>query len=744
MKWLAPIICVSLGLAAGYALSEAALVDSFPRHTARPVATAPEDPVPVEPGGARPQGPTLVGSEVTSEARSSGASGAQVALTDLPGRLERALAELPTRAVGEIAGVIRVQALDEAEQPVAGVEVALRPVGLPNGVEPIDLVQNDLEEYVRRRVDEQRYLSAIRRSGATDANGTLEFGDVVSGCYRVEPGGDGFQFQVDVEGQNNSVVVPGNSVTIRVSPASTLPVLVLLPDGTPALNATIEVRDTTGSQRRLAWSQGQPNLRLQPGRYQVSAELNELFEAEPQEVVVSSTEPTPRLLIRLQPSRRLLIEVVADGVVDGVPVALFWREADGEVDTNLLAADSYEQQLSFKQGKVQHSVPDLVPGPYWVGASYHEERVDVATRIELGTEAQTVHLTLPPLGSQEQLRFVVLAADGTRPEDVMIQLLVGEQNLHGGVRQFREADGTIVLLPGPEVARQRASQDGKLRARVVVSDLGSRTVPVEVGETVVRFAAAGRLEVEVLGATRDGWDSIYLTLRPVGDSEPQGGTSFSRSSEPSDTNPKFTATAEAGEYWLEGQLSEVISLPRERVRLAPGSQTMTVQLPATHRLVVEIPEGTESGSTVLMSTRHQVSGLSPTHVDGRAATFDGVPAGDYYLMVGEQFMRLRVTGAQQTPFVALRLNALEVAMDEELTELHGLRSGDLIVAVAGKSFEGAEEVQLAFASFTDGEGFELEVLRAGQRVPIALDPEQSQDLERHFNFGRVTLLPAQQ
>lgn len=735
LRNLTPFVVLLLGLLAGYLLSERVLVDPVriqPSGSARPNRYETADPA-THPG--------------VAPASSKGGTAAKASTESVrESELARALAAIPVRAEADASGTISVRALDSTESPVANIQVTLRPVGLPPGAQPIDLVENDLEEYVRRRVDEQRYHDALRQSQVTGVDGLCTFSGVADGVYRVVPEGSGYQFDVRVDQSSGRLATPGCSVTIQVVPASELRVAVSLPDGTPSLNATIEVRSGT-RQQNMTWTQANPTLQIQPGRYELVARLGDRYESEPQTVSVDADRAPPTVALQLRPARVLKIEVDSSEAPNGLSVTIVWREAEGELDPFLLATDAYRAELSMQRGVATHLVRDLVPGTYWVGACYNPGRVDVSAVVELGSELQTLRLSLPPVSTQEQLRFVVLDSNGLPLENVEVTLRLGEYD-HQRCRQFRDSSGAIVVIANPDVQRYRASGDARpLQAMVEVPSLGTRVVDVTSAETVVRFGPQGRLEVEVLGIDRTDWDSIHLYLRAVSDVNEPNSSYLSALPENAVTTsgtPRFVATAEAGDYNLEGQLSQLHRMTPQRVRLGAGTQTLVVSMPATHRFVLQLPPGTEEHSVYLMSV-DQSGASGPTRVEGQLAIFENVPAGEYFVSVNEEFMRLRVDGAQQAAFVPLQLNALEVAIvDADLADIYGLRDGDLIVAVAGQAFEGSEQVQLAFARFGGGEPIELELLRSGERIPLILDAEQTQTLEQKFSSGQLTLLPATQ
>ncbi|MGE3164506.1 MAG: hypothetical protein AB7O52_06355 [Planctomycetota bacterium] len=737
MKVLGPLLFLAVGLVAGYLFSEFALIDE-----PAPIARVLHPEGTPDSSTAQPATPPPA-RDVTDPALDP-ASPAEGSPTSPAGnrmeRLRLAVAEIPARESLRGDGVVRATVLDELGRPVSGVRVTLRPLGLSSSVQPIDRIEIDLEEYIRERIDEQRYRCGSRQVEITDALGQCVFEGLAGEQFRVEAEAPGVTFDRDEPG----VVVPGRDIVLRAHAGQRVQVLVRDRDGVPLNRAHITVSGSRGGTSHT-WTPTSPAMTLALGRYELEARTESGLASERTVVVVGDNTPDP-IALTLLPKPELLVEVEAENTASQLLVHLYWREADATiVDVERLVADGWQRLVPVSGGRGSSTVSGLVPGTYCVAAGYTEDRLLASSVVTLVEGRTVARLMLPPVESVGALRFFVFHADGSLAEDAHVELSAEGGSFGGPTRQFRDADGAVVVVPPRALAALLPPNPSRpLAALVRVPGVRGRRLTVTASETTVHLGAPARLEVEVLGITSKERSQVRLSLIPIG----VGATD--RAASPLRVDPeagegrrdaptRLVASTEAGDYVLQGSIGMGAIEPRP-VRLEPGTQSLVLERPASHRLVLNV--STEADSATLHArNREFVTGV--IH-DGRVI-FESVPSGEYFVEIDGDFMRFQVGRELQVDFQPMTLNALEfVILDPILTDVHGLHDGDLIIAVAGETFSNPEEAEHVFSTLLASQTMtiDLEVLRAGNRVKVDLNEAQLQDFRNGLE-KRATVLPAQ-
>ncbi|MEM7261878.1 MAG: hypothetical protein AAF488_07775 [Planctomycetota bacterium] len=644
-----------------------------------------------------------------------------VALTSLEGRLQRVLGAIPEMnfdaAVGSISGV----AFDRDGEPLRGLTVSIEAVGAPAGWQFVDLVKDDFETYVRKRVAQHRFARALYRRATTGEEGRFTFDNLAGALYRVSCEGRDGQFDIRVEGRDVQVASPGRWVDIRETGSVELTLDVRLPDGTPAETASIGLQSGSSGWTRT-WTAELPTVAAPPGSVTISASVEGYGSRTiPPVALAPGSAAGPIRIELLRASTLSLVADLPEGVSRGEVHFYVAYGLSGEPpEPNELVRRGLKFAVNkWSANRVPQTEPrSVVPGHYWIGAGYTEGEIAIVTAVEVGERPTVATVTLPALDASRSVRVVLLDPNGQSCRKASVDLEV--EGMHDLPDPVREKDGGWVF---PLSERLAECVDQGLVFAVASSDeFGSVRVKIHAQEETLQLSPAARVAVELVGRI-DGRDyHIELT----GESGQDGSIYFEGSDDGMSaalarlSGGSSRTAFQPGIYDLE--VSEEYSvIHRETVRLVAGDQDLRVHLPPRNTVRIRFPEAVEDHAMLNGATGER--SVDAEVVDG-VAVFEGVLDGRYLLYCSAGMMNVEVNGDADLVFEPLIPNAFEVTQvefegDGEPPEwLADFQVGDFVVALDDKRFEGMDELNKIGRELGLRSEVELTVVRGSQEFTV--------------------------
>lgn len=643
-----------------------------------------------------------------------------VVIADSPqGRVIDAVAKLPAPDLGSRGPDITATVVSEDGSPFAGLQVRLRPTGVAADSREIEITEDTLDEYIRRRVSRHRYYEALEQSAVSDEAGRVRFAAPYRNGYRIETNAAklGVVTETTVDGQSaRGGVFPGQEIVVTVIRRPQLRVTVELPDGSTPEKATL--RDDEWDTYR--WTRAEGTIGLRPSSSTLQATT---ADGERSAAVPVPADPRQGVVLKVLPKRELAVTVAVPGdvAIKSLNVYLLAANAGSEPNTEELVGLGTVARASGSTSSC--TFQDLSPGPYWVGAGVLAGHVDVAQAVVVEEGTQSVTLRLPSSSAAGAFSAIAYDITGALVGDVRWRLYAdGDRHVDittavgkDGWTSFVSAENLDEWIDDPARAlflEARSRSNGVLR------------VPVNSRRVIAQFAAQGKLIAHVVG----GEDlKVALVLRDrnghrVHESAQKDGRHFS---------------AAVGAYDLIASV-DGDEIFREKVEVLPGSTAHTVRLPRLHQLSI-----TGISGSYLMLFNHEGTGQRHASIEDGVASFAGLPPGRYTAMTDETLMEIEVAGDRSTTFEPVSMNALRFIIPEG-TEIPGmvLKDGDFVIGADGNKFEGASSMQLVFAPLQEGAPIEFIVIREGKEIVVPLNETQSQQLLQKTMSEELRAVPA--
>lgn len=641
------------------------------------------------------------------------------------------LAALPAAESPRGGGVITGRVVTPEGQPVPGARIAAERVRTDSVPDPqaADRARPMLEERLRRAIEGLQQAEADRREAVTDTEGRFRVEGLLdsnyeatasAGGYRIEPAGNG------------TMVRPGDRIDFIGRRVVPIDVTVLLPDGTPAPMATVRFKRGLEDSARI-WRPEHPRLECEPGRWIITAVADaDTKPGTPIEAELSLGDPNPPLVLRLEEQGGMRLSVVFPpafpfrAVVAATQVIDPTRPPPLPIDVlNVpLVSSGLEKEESWEPTWT------LAPGAYFLVVGT-EDRSEVlaTTTVDVGTRLVPVEITLPEALATRAFRIKVLGPDGLPRLDASVS---GEWLPYS--RNQRPNDNGIVTLPRPS-GEIDASADPRTWLNVYVPHLGEKRILVDAltaADLTVAFAEAALLEVTIEGAgVPSNPFETRVELRP----EPLSGGVEHQS--PMDVIVDRHGRAVLGP--LQPCPSEIVvgvrqtpvsigkTVIRESRVLTPGTNKVSLALPARHTVTVIAPIAFRRGDVILATREGEVSGWSDEGVDmgpGRFL-FEHVPPGTYRLIHAPTgFVReIGVSASMMVEFSLPAPRHLAAVIDDPqgLLSAIGFLDRDLVVAVDGRGFSSREELSSLVLAGTGAAEVVFTIERAGERLSLPLE-----------------------
>ncbi len=659
-------------------------------------------------------------------------------------------------------GVISGTVVDADGNPFSGVIVRATPgrewepaeqgdAGVPKDPSLDDNLRDAAQRFTRER--------AGRRETKSGAAGEYRIEGLAKGRYAVAAFAPGFVLKTRNGGAND--IEPGATVNFRALPLTEIPAEVLLPDGSRATRATIQVE--TGQRDEgatmLIWTRGAAHVRLADGAYHVRAIIGEKLLAAngvaqelaspKQDVNVTRGTPNEPLTFKLEVRRGIRGRVVIpdDEKIDSIPIRVAQMPARGEIDPTALTRGNPKTWIGGWSPRFE--VLDLAPGRWaigitrgWEGALAAQAIVDVGDRIE------NVVLEMKPLATKESFLAHVRDAKGQPVRGVQFMLRT-ESNidwLSDGSAVVEQKPGDYAISPADPLAKQMAGGEGADAATAISliarsEELGSLEMNIAPAQRELTFSFAEPAWLELLisnyaGSGLEGQLQISLAQERRGNTSFFDGGGNSREVNPDGTiklGPLApgrkslvvnVVTGGNGRYTMNG------ALLTQPVDLVAGTNRLTIALPATYPLVVKFAPGAANNGNV--SIRSATGESRWARVENDAARFEHVAAGDYTVQVNSPNaglngqMRVRVPAQSEVTFTPDVQNALRVRITDQNGVLarRGLADGDVVIGIDGVEFTDEASMRANYYGAFDRDKLRAIVLRGGKRIEIELSGKE--------------------
>lgn len=679
-------------------------------------------------------------------------------LATLANELGAEFAREPRRAAEESAGETfavegRIATVDGL--PVAGAEVRTIPAGLRFASWEAEFLERPADGRPEERSLDHALRAAARRhaeirrdlrSGKSDAQGRFRIEGVRVG---IEHSLEAFCAGYEIQGTDGTPFVgiqPGQSVQLLAKPLVRLPLRVEEGDGTSLEAAIVQVENNGhGWTMPRAWHRAEGAIYLSPGSYRLSAtHLPARGLATKQlSIEVDAAAVPQELRLRFEVLARLEIRVggqlLAGPERRGLQVRVAAHENGRAPDREQMRWSGRFAEPSGKELPALFVARDLPPGPHSVAVLLGEERVLALRTIEIGAGSNTLELELEETSGDRIVEVEVADPQGRGIPD--LQLIV-----HREAEDDVESDGVAIVPADDEGARWRIIHEAarlttgvtwRLRATSprhgqILREYDPRTA----GKVELRFAEGARLEVVVPNA-RGALVAVEAAEELA-------------QSELDESGRALLGPFAPGRYYVRldqrFQGWSTLSVLRREIELAPGSNRLELALPPLYTVRVSAPGSADRGGRVTLryqslEGRDERAGFG---LENEQAELANLPAGSYELLLRlskesePRRAEFSLPGASEV--VLAEPSASSAATGVALPELaagslavrFGLRSGDVLVGIAGRKLEDPRTgwaILLAAPHLLEGESFAVEISRAGQRLELNLPRELFLDPE---------------
>lgn len=624
MKIALPIVCLLIGLGAGYLLFH------------EDAGTQADGPLTGDPDTQRPADPAALTSGTTLKGRA--------AADPIASALQAV--RMPEREVGT--GVIHGRVTDRTGQPVAGVHITLSAIagtGRYAWLRPDPRQDPDaaLLQQVRQLVDQHRWGRAYRQVTTTDDEGRYRFEGVTQRRHTIHAHLEGWQCYPTDRSQMQGVF-PDVTVDLTAVAMARLRLEVSGPGAPTSLY--VELR-RGGSSSGQYWAAAQPILDVQPGTWDVwvrggaegmrAGPYPVTLEAGVVETLVVELEPKPvlRLHLKYAPDEVMPLYTYimprppGDMPTDAVLRARGKQDMRHWLHTSMLSPTAREHVQTFD---------DLGEGTYVVGVArdrstpiVHIEEIAVRA----GVQDHTVEI--PPLDPADYVIVGAYGPDGAlvqRPQFVTGYRSSGGSS-SGGSQVALRSDGRYVVMH--HVHRgATVGADATYFIEVRAPDLGTQRieyVPGRARELRVDFGSPATVTVEVKGAQGTPYEGrLGVTFHPESKQQPGLGSGTKADKE----GRLVVRGLQPGEYLLrltlQGSDRRSHAVAETPYTVKAGEQATSIGLPPLYTLTARGGAGrvslSSSGRSDLRIHQSQTA-----DADG-AAVFDGLPAGTYRLRSG--------------------------------------------------------------------------------------------------------------
>lgn len=755
---LAGLACGALGFLLGQAFAPAA---GSARHVSLaagpgdggPRSAQSERPLELEPGGASP----------SSASRRASADAERFA----PSRaaVDRAVADVdaPDIVAASGSGSITGRVVDRAGAAIPGAVVRVdrdadgARLSDPSEIGRAENELPDLEAYLRERAEDWAELRSRRQVTATDGTGAFALeGLDTDATYRVRASAEGYTLMA--LGRTRGVEC-GASIDFVAEPIHVVRVDLRGPGGEPLTEGAVQVR-RGGRDESFAWSPDNAELRLSPGPcilrgygrvFADAASVDddvdaELASEEHALMISAAAEATVQeVVLEVRPRLGIRGRTVGGGETAGNMTIRFRSLLDGEVpDLEMLAT---LEPRSW--GAETFAFYDLVPGRYVVAAGPPWGEIVAHEVVELNTGIAEIELVLDDAGEQDLYTVHALDPDGLRVyvENVHFEAKYSNGNSResGMTLVRRDLESSLYTIDHGDVLDEATLQSLTISA---IDRIYGRC-SVEVGpaqrDVVLQFEAPVSIVGQVAGFAATGLSGRLRigvwSIDPDQDSDQADGNFWqglnTARAVPASGEVRHDGLA-PGRYMVGlylGQRWDARLVESREVAVDVGESVVAFDSPTLYDVRVIAP-GLYEGAVLYLSEKSEGGrrgrmrgwgGGNTARVDGLGnALFRDLLPGEYSLGSNEAQNSMDVTVPSSDVLFEVRTHdAVRISISDVEGHLHaaGLRSGDLVLSIAGVPLGDGDAMEQAINSlYNGGAELVLSVLRRGQQVQVSLPP----------------------
>lgn len=612
-----------------------------------------------------------------------------------------------------------------------------------------------LEEQLMNMAKNLQSQRLSRKEACTDREGKFTLSGLADGRYTLTAYLSGYIFSTQ-RGRSYYNLEPGSTAEYIAKAVITLPVNVVLPDGSSPEKATIECIEPQGNggsrHHSERWFRNDPVIQLIPGRYTMKAASNEEDEyiSETQLVTLKAGDTPAPLTFQLNGRLGIKGKVVFEGEkgLEQVYVGVVNVPQGTNPDLSRLKQPDKQDTVSHYNDYAYH-FKDLAPGTYLLGArASYRGKVLVAHRVEVVDRMVAQDLAVPPADPRDYVVVWVLGPDGEKLQDVSITAGYRSENgSRSGSRRFiKKEDGSHWVLHNEPDEDSDVDWDAitytlSIRSR----QFGRRDVTYQRqdhSEVTVQFDKPAFLNVQVANYAGSGQEGkVSLALKNTS----QDGNNQSRRFDSGGgmhgsgldaQGRQILGPTEPGEYelalYVRNRQHSNMLVDKVALSLGPGDNSATVVLPPLYTLVVLVPEPPKNAQIQLRPSPQREGfwgGHSKVGKEGRCE-FPQLPAGDYLLRMygsgssGNQEMRITVQGDMEIHYEPAVINAMAVHLkkDDGYLAEAGFQSGDIIIGAGDKEFSDPHQFHRALQEAKEQETVQLLVLRGNRQLSITVEP----------------------
>jgi hypothetical protein len=589
--------------------------------------------------------------------------------------------------------------------------------------------RDTLDEAVRKAVKNYHWRRQTTVDAVTDESGAYSLEGLADRDYTLSAYREGYDAKPS-GGAQVWKVRPSATIDWLMHPVVTVPVDVLLPDGTRPAQAWVECKQgsTTASE---SWSPARREIRVSPGTYRFTVNIggNEEFRSEPVDATVEAGRDAEPITFRLtgRPGIRGTVRFAGGERFSNLRAYALRFGDRGAPTREQLGAQGKERWI-FQQNGFEFSFLDIPPGRYLLGVGSRRADVFATATVDVGERLATTEIVVEEIDPKFYVVVRVLGPGGEPAgvDDVSTSYETENSSSSGGSTWARRADGSYIVFHHDH----DYAEGGTYGIEMTAKEYGKKEIRYERGkerEFELRFRAPATLEVVVSGfAGAQHADKVSLGLRKAKGAKRRSHAAANQA--PDGAGRARLGPVEEGDYevvlFIRAAGHQQIPAVRKPISLPAGKSEMTLPMPRLHELVIN---GRKGEQFVLQGDYEQGARfhLSQRCGDDGRAVFAPLPAGTFKLRKsnGPGEMEVNVPGPPVV-FKAAEYNALKVSIQDPEGALAqaGFADGDLVLAVNGTEFRGTAQMQLVFGgAMMKGGDATLTILRGGQTVELTVD-----------------------
>jgi hypothetical protein len=590
-----------------------------------------------------------------------------------------------------------------------------------------------------------RWETESARDASSGPDGSFKFERLAQQTYSVVCLTPGWEVSPQ-KGPRQSSIAPGEELVLIATRMVSVPLRVLLPDGSEPDRARITARSLDGSYYTFGyWKPDARSIEAPAGgvKFFALGGPDDSLEAEfTTQIPAHGDASEVELQLKRPPGLYLTLEVPTPYYREVSVTLLPAEEARKLTSEPFLARGA---KTSRKLSPTSWYYPALPPGDYVAYVGLDRMLVLASENITVAGELTEHSIALAPLDLSEH--FTVRTVDSEGKPLAVQRLscnLADAETGTGDMTAWMEVEPGHYLMRRPGIERDQFGRfvptEGASIAVQATRGSAKRfgRMPLDDDVVTIVFGESCTLIVEVDNLPEIGRNDMWVAAIPAEASLRREAGMARYSSQQNVVGSKLALEASREFKDLQpgnvvvlvlrdgsspGSGDEVV-LARLETTLQPGTQSVRITMPALHELEVRT-----SAAQKVRTLWLQGAGLELYEKPNAEGTVKvhALPAGDYW--IGDStagYMKVTLPLAGPVDFAPLPHNCLRLGSYDKEGMLHrkGLRRGDLVVAINGEYFEGRDKLQPAWEAAQQSASVLLEIERKGQTLQVTLTGEE--------------------